>query len=50
MQDRVITRALDGDIEAKPPLGVRMIARMPSLARIPARMIGLGVRPEHVQI
>ena len=49
MQDRVVTRALDGDIEAKPPLGVRMIARMPSLSRIPARMIGLGVRPEHVR-
>ncbi|HEX2829704.1 MAG TPA: FAD-dependent oxidoreductase [Burkholderiales bacterium] len=49
MQDRVVTRALDGDIEAKPPLGVRMIARMPALSRIPARLIGLGVRPEHVK-
>ena len=49
MQDRVVTRALEGDIEAKPPLGVRMIARMPVLARIPARLLGLGVRPEHVK-
>jgi 2-polyprenyl-6-methoxyphenol hydroxylase-like FAD-dependent oxidoreductase len=49
MQERVVTRALDGDIEAKPPLGVRMIARMPVLARIPARLLGLGVRPEHVK-
>ena len=50
MQDRVVTRALDGDIDAKPPLGVRLIARIPMLSRIPARLVGLGVRPEHVEI
>jgi 2-polyprenyl-6-methoxyphenol hydroxylase-like FAD-dependent oxidoreductase len=49
MQDRVVTRALDGDIEARPPLPVRLIARFPGLSRIPARMLGLGVRPEHVK-
>ena len=49
MQDRVVTRALDGDIDAKPPLGVRLIAMMPFLSRIPARLVGLGVRPEHVE-
>lgn len=34
----------------KPPLPLRMIARFPWLRRIPARVIGLGIRPEHVQI
>jgi 2-polyprenyl-6-methoxyphenol hydroxylase-like FAD-dependent oxidoreductase len=50
MQDRVVTRALGGDIAAKPPLPLRLVARVPWLARIPARMIGLGVRPEHVRL
>jgi hypothetical protein len=30
-------------------LAVRLLARFPYLRRIPARMIGLGVRPEHVR-
>jgi hypothetical protein len=30
-------------------LPLRLIARFPRRRRIPARMIGLGVRPEHVR-
>ena len=30
-----------------PPWPMRLLARFPSLRRIPARMIGLGFRPEH---
>jgi hypothetical protein len=28
---------------------VRLMARWPLLRRIPARLLGLGVRPEHVR-
>jgi len=31
------------------PLPLRMLERFPSLRRIPARLIGIGVRPEHVR-
>ena len=49
IQDRVIRRALtDGD-GFSPPFPVRLLACLPFLRRIPARMIGLGFRPEHVQ-
>jgi 2-polyprenyl-6-methoxyphenol hydroxylase-like FAD-dependent oxidoreductase len=33
---------------AKPPLVARLLARVPFLRRIPARLVGMGVRPEHV--
>ena len=49
VQDRVISRVLDSKVPRRPPFAVRLIARFPILRRIPARMIGLGVRPEHVQ-
>ena len=32
-----------------PPLILRLIARCPALQRLPGRLIGLGLRPEHVQ-
>ena len=32
-----------------PLFAIRLIARFPFLRRIPARMIGMGFRPEHVQ-
>ena len=31
-----------------PPLALRLLARFPLLRRLPARLIGIGVRPEHV--
>lgn len=31
------------------PLPLKLLKQFPALRRIPARMIGLGVRPEHVQ-
>jgi 2-polyprenyl-6-methoxyphenol hydroxylase-like FAD-dependent oxidoreductase len=49
MQNRVVTRALDETQPFSPPLLIRMMARVPLLCRIPARLIGMGVRPEHVQ-
>jgi hypothetical protein len=30
------------------PLALRLMARFAPLRRIPARIVGMGVRPEHV--
>jgi 2-polyprenyl-6-methoxyphenol hydroxylase-like FAD-dependent oxidoreductase len=48
IQNNVIKGALDNKAPLKPPLPLRLMARFPWLARIPARIIGLGFRPEHV--
>jgi len=49
MQDQVI-RPLLGDEEAdEPPLAFRLAGRFPKLRRLPARVIGVGVRPEHIE-
>ncbi len=49
VQKRVISRVLSRESPLTPPYALRLLARFPFLRRIPARMIGLGVRPEHVQ-
>ena len=49
VQRRVISRLLGRTQPIRPPLIVRLLARFPVLRRIPARMIGIGVRPEHVR-
>ena len=48
IQNRVIKRALSGSDRFSPPFAIRLLALLPFLRRIPARMIGLGFRPEHV--
>jgi 2-polyprenyl-6-methoxyphenol hydroxylase-like FAD-dependent oxidoreductase len=48
VQDRVIKRVLGGTTALSPPLVLRLLARIPWLRRIPARLIGIGIRPEHV--
>ena len=49
VQNRLISRALKpGDQPLKPPLFVRLVNAMPWLQGIAARMIAVGVRPEHV--
>lgn len=49
VQNRVIKRVLGSEGPIAPPLAIRLLARFPFLRRIPARLIGLGFRPEHVQ-
>jgi len=49
MQDRVIRNVLAERGELKPPLFVKLLRRFPILRRIPARLLGLGVRPEHIR-
>jgi 2-polyprenyl-6-methoxyphenol hydroxylase-like FAD-dependent oxidoreductase len=48
LQDTLVTRALEDAENFRPPLGIRLMARFPWLRRIPARLVGMGVRPEHV--
>jgi len=48
IQNRVIRRVLTNRDRFSPPFAIRLLALIPFLRRIPARMIGLGVRPEHV--
>jgi 2-polyprenyl-6-methoxyphenol hydroxylase-like FAD-dependent oxidoreductase len=50
VQNRVISRVLSGSDRLSPPFAIRLIAWFPFLSRIPARMIGLGFRPEHLQM
>jgi len=46
MQNRIISKALAGRGRAKVPFPLRLVQAFPILRRIPARAIGLGVRPE----
>ena len=48
VQRRIIARVLVETGPLKPPLAVRLLARVAFLRRIPARIVGLGIRPEHV--
>jgi 2-polyprenyl-6-methoxyphenol hydroxylase-like FAD-dependent oxidoreductase len=48
-QDRIITRVLRSTQPLKPPLFFRLLTRHALLRHIPGRLIGMGVRPEHVQ-
>jgi 2-polyprenyl-6-methoxyphenol hydroxylase-like FAD-dependent oxidoreductase len=48
IQKRIISGVLGSTRQPEPPLVLRLIARYPVLARIPARLLGLGVRRERV--
>ncbi|WP_208867054.1 FAD-dependent oxidoreductase [Bradyrhizobium sp. AS23.2] len=50
VQNNIISGALQpGDRPLKVPLIVRLITALPWLQGIPARLLAVGVRPEHVQ-
>jgi 2-polyprenyl-6-methoxyphenol hydroxylase-like FAD-dependent oxidoreductase len=49
IQDRVIGRMLGSPGPIRPPRILSLIRQFPFLAGIPARLIGIGFRPEHVQ-
>jgi 2-polyprenyl-6-methoxyphenol hydroxylase-like FAD-dependent oxidoreductase len=48
MQNRVIGPALSGSRRPKPPLLFKLFDMFPVLRRIPARLLGVGIRPEHI--
>jgi 2-polyprenyl-6-methoxyphenol hydroxylase-like FAD-dependent oxidoreductase len=50
IQDRVLSRVLASRGRLSLPLPMRLLRRFPVLRRIPARIIGMGFRPEHVRL
>ncbi|MBV8366145.1 MAG: FAD-dependent oxidoreductase [Candidatus Eremiobacteraeota bacterium] len=49
IQNNVIRRVLGIDTPLSPPWPLRLLNRFRALRGIPARLVGIGVRPEHVQ-
>ena len=49
IQRQIISRVLASHERPKPPRLFRLFNSFPILRRIPARLIGLGIRPEHVR-
>lgn len=49
VQSRVIAAALAADAPFRAPLALRILDRLPILQGLPARLIGMGVRPEHLR-
>ena len=49
VQKRVIANVLGKQQALRPPLFLKMLGWFPVLRRIPARVVGIGVRPEHIR-
>jgi 2-polyprenyl-6-methoxyphenol hydroxylase-like FAD-dependent oxidoreductase len=49
VQNRIIARVLSGRRAFAAPAPIRILDRCPVLRRLPARLVGIGVRPEHVR-
>jgi 2-polyprenyl-6-methoxyphenol hydroxylase-like FAD-dependent oxidoreductase len=48
IQKRIISRVLQSQRRPKPPLLIRMFGMFATVRRLAARLIGVGIRPEHV--
>jgi len=48
IQDRVISNVLALKTQPRPPFAVKLLQWFPYLRRFPARVLGVGFRPEHV--
>jgi 2-polyprenyl-6-methoxyphenol hydroxylase-like FAD-dependent oxidoreductase len=49
LQNRMIAPTLAGTRPLRAPWPVRLLSAVPTLRRIPARVLGMGVQPEHVK-
>jgi 2-polyprenyl-6-methoxyphenol hydroxylase-like FAD-dependent oxidoreductase len=49
IQERLIDKILDSNAPAKAPFMMQLFNTFPFLRRIPARIVGIGVRPEHIR-
>ena len=49
VQNRVISNVLRTTATPTPPFAARMLGRFALLRRLPARIIGMGFRPEHIR-
>jgi 2-polyprenyl-6-methoxyphenol hydroxylase-like FAD-dependent oxidoreductase len=50
IQDRFLRRALERRATVKVPVAMRLLQWFPVLRRIPAHIVGVGIRPEHVRV
>jgi hypothetical protein len=50
IQNRIIDRVLSGSAALRVPWIVRLMQRFPVLQSIPARLVGVGIRPERVDL
>ena len=50
VQNRIISPLLGRSQTVAPPPALRLLNAVPYLRRFPARLLGLGIRPEHVRI
>jgi 2-polyprenyl-6-methoxyphenol hydroxylase-like FAD-dependent oxidoreductase len=50
VQDRVLKPVISGSVNVEAPWILKLMQHLTVLQRIPARIIGLGIRPEHVSI
>jgi len=48
IQQRIIGRVLASQARPRPPTFFKLFNSFPILRRIPARLVGIGIRPEHV--
>ncbi len=49
IQNRLISRVLNSRGSVSPPWLLRVLARLPLFRRLPARIVGMGFRPEHLR-
>jgi 2-polyprenyl-6-methoxyphenol hydroxylase-like FAD-dependent oxidoreductase len=50
VQNRIVRRVLQSRRVLRPALAVRLLARFPPLRRLPGRVVGLGIRSEHLRV
>jgi 2-polyprenyl-6-methoxyphenol hydroxylase-like FAD-dependent oxidoreductase len=50
IQNQVISNVLSMTKQPKPPFAVKLLGRFPWLRRFPGRLVGMGFRPEHVEM
>jgi 2-polyprenyl-6-methoxyphenol hydroxylase-like FAD-dependent oxidoreductase len=49
IQTRILDRVIGSDKPVTAPFAVRLFNWIPWLRRIPARLVGMGIRPEHIR-
>ena len=49
VQRRIIAQVLETRERPKPPAFLKLFNSFPILRRIPAQLIGIGIRPEHIR-
>jgi 2-polyprenyl-6-methoxyphenol hydroxylase-like FAD-dependent oxidoreductase len=48
LHEHLLEPIFDSPVQIQPPLAMRLLEQFPTLRGIPARMIGMGFRPEHL--